>query len=606
VPILHLALGQPRHRLDPGYDGDPLEEDLGQATLRDKPTLTFAARLRQVVTRPFVKDIAVFAVVAVLTRALLALAIRNPPGAAGEFALGAISLLVGLSVAQAMRWWQLRGFFPELMHLQEYADPPARSLIRALVRERLDEISGFAESLTRDRYDVTAPETVAPWVDTLFQQGGLNYKGVDTHSPSHFLKAYSWYLDLHARALSHRSFQASRHIRIMCASPESLRADYSESPDAYLQFFEWHAQHDVELRLVDPWRATALRDAHGLGTADVALWSNFAVLFELDPQGRPLRIGIRFPGSGQGSGPTYDDIRAFVNALEAESVVAERELPSLAHFDPTLADHWASYVDVDRRTDPRGPVGAFLLSELNGRQMIFDAAAGVGCESVLLLRHGFSVFSNELDSRLARHAVDFASSWDVRLNMTTFLWEDLARSLSGNLRFDAVLVLGNSLSLVQDKKRRAQCLQAFWDILLPGGVLIIDERNYSVIDASAEAIRDDPLGAFPPATQGDVMYAGTRIRGYPASISAEKILWDFFVGDEGRSGRPSHHLGSAPLVLYPFGYGELFHGLERIGFAKIRVFGDLQPLAVGEMPPEDDIATSDFLTYVAEKPRSSG
>lgn len=564
--------------------------------------LKLAARLHRGVPHSYLADAVIAILCAVFIRLLLALTVQHPQELLGEISLNVASLLAGLLVVGVSRWWELRGIVTELAFLQAYDDPSARKLIHALVKESLDDISGFAESLTRDRYDVTAPEAIAPWVDTLFQQGGATYRGVDTHDPGQYLDAYSWYLDLHARALTRRKFEAARDVRIICATPQSLRQDYSESPDAYSEFFRWHALHDVELRVVDPGRAHELRNIHGLGTADVALWPNFAVLFEIDPQGRPAHIGIRFPGSRQGSGPTYDDIHRFVDALELESRILERELPSLSYFAPSLADHWASYVDVGRRSDPSGPVGSFLLGELEGKRLVLDAAAGVGCESVMLLRHGFSVVSNELDSTLARHASAFAAGADVRLNLTTFLWEDLAISFPGNLRFDAVLVLGNSLSLVEDPESRSRCLQSFWDVLLPGGLLIIDERNYSVIEDSAELIRDDPLGTFAPAIRGDVMYAGRRIRGYPAAMQQGKILWDFFVADEERSGRPSHHLGTAPLVLYPFRYGELFHCLRDLGFSRIRVFGDLQPMAVDEMPSRMDASTSDFLTYVAEKP----
>lgn len=566
--------------------------------------LTIAARLRRVVTRPIVRDVAIFAATALLVRALLARAIQNPPGTVGELALTILSLLVGLLVVQATRWWRLRGFIPQLRHLQEYDDPAARDLVRALVNERLSEISGFAESLTRDRYDVTAPETIAPWVDTLFRQGGDHYRGVDTHSPSGFMDTYSWYLELHERSMSQRPFSASRDVRILCASPEDLRQDYSLSPHKYLEFFDWHAAHDVDLRWISPQDAKRLRQIYGLVTADVALWPHFAVLFEVTPTGTPVRLGIRFPKSHTGPTPRYNDIRAFVDAVEQQSVQLTDQLSGLPLFDPVLANAWPSYVDVRRRIDATGPVGQFLLHQLGGRRVVLDAAGGVGCESILLLRQGFTVFTNELDSRLADHARDNAASHDVKLYLTTYQWEALADSLPGNLRFDAVLVLGNSLSLVMNEQRRAQCVKAFWDILQPGGLLIIDERNYHAIQALAEDITSDPLGAFRPASKGDVMYAGARVRGYPSAIGDKKILWDFFLPNSAEhTGHPRHHLGSAPLEVYPFKYGELLRQLAEVGFSDIHVYGDLHPLAVDEMPPTGArTASFDFFTYVAQKP----
>jgi len=54
-----------------------------------------------------------------------------------------------------------------------------------------------------------------------------------------------------------------------------------------------------------------------------------------------------------------------------------------------------------------------------------------------------------------------------------------------DVRFDAVLCLGNSLSALPDfdgglaKHRRA--LGNFWSLVRPGGLLVIDHRNYNCI-----------------------------------------------------------------------------------------------------------------------------
>jgi hypothetical protein len=45
---------------------------------------------------------------------------------------------------------------------------------------------------------------------------------------------------------------------------------------------------------------------------------------------------------------------------------------------------------------------------VDGKHWIFDAAAGIACDSVFLIRHGFQVYTNEVDSLLAGFAKDYA------------------------------------------------------------------------------------------------------------------------------------------------------------------------------------------------------
>jgi len=207
----------------------------------------------------------------------------------------------------------------------------------------------------------------------------------------------------------------------------------------------------------------------------------------------------------------------------------------------------------------------------------------------------------------SHHRSAFQQSEAVLLQMMGYLWEQLGSSLPGQLVFDAVLVIGNSLCLVPDADRRQLCIQALYDSLKPGGVLVIDERNYAAMLDRREAIEQDPVNAFKPTLHGDILYAGRSVRGYPFEITNDHIVWRFFTydgtalsSDELRSRQPEFQ----DLTLYPFAYGELRGLLTNAGFAAVDVYADLTLVAGADasMPSRESVSDATFLTYVAKKP----
>ncbi len=72
------------------------------------------------------------------------------------------------------------------------------------------------------------------------------------------------------------------------------------------------------------------------------------------------------------------------------------------------------------------------------------------------------------------------------INWQQYDWRVIASKIEA--KFDAVLALGNFLSLIHDYKDRRRCLDQFFKILNPGGILIIDERNFTRILENQEEI----------------------------------------------------------------------------------------------------------------------
>ncbi|HST33332.1 MAG TPA: hypothetical protein VLJ80_07400 [Solirubrobacteraceae bacterium] len=517
-----------------------------------------------------------------------------------------LALAVGLAflALDRLRTWDFGDLLQNLGEIARLSNGSGRELLHALTHRQVAETVELAESLQRDGLYASTTQESAPLFDTLFAIGGAPYRGTDRHSPSDYFEAYGWFLEQHGRSLADRPLSSGADLRILTVSPQQLRQDFFEDSSSYLAFREWHKKNGVSLLWVDPGQASELAAQFGLGDADVGLWPRFALLFYPRKDGG-VTLGIRFPGQTDHE-PSYRAVKEYIGRLEAAAQPVDDPDSGIELFGAELASAWGAYVDVHARMDPRGRVARMLDSELQGRTYILDAAAGMGCESVYLLKRGFSVESNEIDPFLALEAEQLAQRHGMSLRLSHHLWETMYATMSGNFKFDATLVLGNALSLVTNAEHRRACIRSFRDVLAPHGILVIDERNYPQILAQREHILKNPLKAFGPATKGDVMFQGDQIRGYPAAISPDLIVWDFFLNGPALRGEDlsRRRLGGPLLELYPFKRGELLSLLVETGFYRIKVYADLELVAedINEVPNDPRVTGADFLTYVAEKP----
>lgn len=116
--------------------------------------------------------------------------------------------------------------------------------------------------------------------------------------------------------------------------------------------------------------------------------------------------------------------------------------------------------------------------------------------TVMLIDEGFEVVSTDASDRMLKYAL--RQRWKRRRDPAFDKWiieeanwltleDDIRRmsDLPAGQQFDAVLCLGNSLSALPDfdgglsKQRRA--IRNFWSLVRPGGLLVIDHRNYDCI-----------------------------------------------------------------------------------------------------------------------------
>jgi len=162
------------------------------------------------------------------------------------------------------------------------------------------------------------------------------------------------------------------------------------------------------------------------------------------------------------------------------------------YADGKAAKVWQLYIgDTETRTST---YKTFLIDALTERGCVnvLDAACGTGIDSVMLLEAGFTVSSADASDKMLKSA--YKTRWDRRKEEIMDKWviyeanwlhlmEDIEEAPEGG--FDAIVCMGNSFAHLPDpspdQRDHQLAIQNFYNLLKPGGFLIIDHRNYDYI-----------------------------------------------------------------------------------------------------------------------------
>lgn len=186
------------------------------------------------------------------------------------------------------------------------------------------------------------------------------------------------------------------------------------------------------------------------------------------------------------------------------------------YADGKAAKVWQIFIgDKKSRTDNYRHFLVNLLRE-KGCKRILDVACGTGqqafsifkrvlinncyqfncsIDSILLVEEGFEVVSVDASDKMLKYALK--ERWDKRKDEKYDNWiieeanwltvyDDIKPLIGGG--FDAVICLGNSfahmLDTYGDQREQFQAIRNFEKCVKPGGLLLIDHRNYDNIIAT--------------------------------------------------------------------------------------------------------------------------
>jgi len=174
--------------------------------------------------------------------------------------------------------------------------------------------------------------------------------------------------------------------------------------------------------------------------------------------------------------------------------VAAEGIPD-QYADGKAAKVWEYYIGTkQQRTNSYRDWLIKVLKE-RGARKVLDVACGTGVDSIMLLEEGFDVMSTDASDKMLKYALkerwhrrkeEAMDKWVIEEANWLTLQEDL-EDHEGIPKdgFDAVLCLGNSFAHLQDfdgdQLAHSTALEQFMSMVKPGGILLVDHRNYDEI-----------------------------------------------------------------------------------------------------------------------------
>ena len=136
-----------------------------------------------------------------------------------------------------------------------------------------------------------------------------------------------------------------------------------------------------------------------------------------------------------------------------------------------------------------------LLTDLNGAMPhVLDAACGTGMHAIALAQLGYGASGADLSAGMIEHARANAAKAGVTVPFETAGFGSLAQAFGVGIvedqrkatPFDALICLGNSLPHVLTEGDLANALEDFAACLRPGGLLLVQNRNFDAVMAQGE------------------------------------------------------------------------------------------------------------------------
>ena len=243
-------------------------------------------------------------------------------------------------------------------------------------------------------------------------------------------------------------------------------------------------------------------------------------------------------------------------------------------YTPDFADYWDDLVGWEKREAAEGGFYERLLTAANC-QTVADVACGTGYHAIALAKHGFKVTASDGSENMVKKTEENAKQMGVQLQDTmTVDWVKLTKDLGEN-SFDAVLCLGNSFTHLFEHEARRDALEEMFRVVKPGGMVIIDHRNY------------DSMLEHGYSSKHNYYYSGKGVDAYPAELNRYLARFEYVFPDGAKF----------QLKMYPLRQDYVSHLLEDAGFINVERYGDF------EKPYDRDEV--DFIQQIAYKPREA-
>jgi ubiquinone/menaquinone biosynthesis C-methylase UbiE len=238
-------------------------------------------------------------------------------------------------------------------------------------------------------------------------------------------------------------------------------------------------------------------------------------------------------------------------------------------YEKKFVDKWDDLINWDKRQEAEDRFFERALAS-RGARKVLDAATGTGFHSVMLKEAGFDVTAVDGAAEMLDQAERNAQRRGLNIPFVHSDWSKLGSVL--HEKYDAVVCLGSSFPHLFLEQERKQTLKVFYDLLKPGGTLIIDHRNF------------DAIRAHRYKSSGKYYYCGTGVSVSVDYVDATVCRFKYNFPD-----RTLHK-----LEVYPVLKNEMRELIEESGFSSVRTYGDFRITF-------DPFAT-DFYIHLAQRP----
>lgn len=217
-----------------------------------------------------------------------------------------------------------------------------------------------------------------------------------------------------------------------------------------------------------------------------------------------------------------------------------------------------------------------------GGQKVLDCACGTGMHSILFARMGLDSYGSDLSLKMVETAMERAMEAGVTVNLRVSSFTELTSRFLPDERFDAVICVGNSLTLAPTDEDVALAIRQMHEVLKPGGRSVLNIFNWDKL--AQEELR------IMPASRGvkdgrELTFL--RIFHHLGDVVRLHIVVMTRIGDKVET-------QVLKAAQRPVGFRLLEGFLRSAGFVRWEAFGgyDRRPF---------DPETSDNLLLVAEK-----
>jgi glycine/sarcosine N-methyltransferase len=195
---------------------------------------------------------------------------------------------------------------------------------------------------------------------------------------------------------------------------------------------------------------------------------------------------------------------------------------------------------------------------------VLDAACGTGMHTIALTKLGYQMSGADVSRGMIERARINASTADVPVHFEAAEFEHLADTF-GQKTFDALTCLGNSLPHILDAAALAPTLVDFAACLRPGGLILLQNRNFDAVLARHERWME------PQAYRhNDSEWLFMRFYDFDADG-----LLSFHMITLRRQGTDAWTQQVTTTRLYPLRQSELVEALRQAGFTDINSYGSM-------------------------------